>query len=86
MSAIAALDGPPVVGAALILLAVAWLGLPAFLAGCVIRERRDDQAASEPERPESSAEWLAVLAATDTPIFAEVWADSLRRDLEEWSA
>lgn len=51
-------------------------------AGLSLAARLDDD--ETPARPvDTTPEWLAVLAATDTPIFAEVWADSLRRDLKE---
>lgn len=74
----------------LISAAVLFYGIPALvLAAVVLRDRKADRAAArrraEQDR-EITPEWLAVLAATDTPIFAEVWADSLRRDLEDWSA
>lgn len=54
-----------VVGTLLIIGAVVWLGVPAFLAGCVLRERRDDRA--QPEDEGTTAEWLALLAAVDGP-------------------
>lgn len=47
-----------------------------------IERRADAKRRAEQDR-ELTPEWLAVLAATDTPIFAEVWAESLRRDLKE---
>lgn len=68
---------------------VIWLAPPAYLVGVFLRDLlhdRADKARREQQAREVSPEWLAVLAATDTPIFAEVWAESLRRDLEEWSA
>lgn len=58
-------------------LIVLWLVADSWLDG-----REDEKRRVEQSR-EVGSEWLAVLAAVDTPIFAEVWADSLRRDLEE---
>ena len=65
----AAIAGTPIA------LIFAWIKADEWLDG-----RWADEA---PETAETTPEWLAVLAATDTPIFAEVWAESLRRDLEE---
>lgn len=62
---------------------------PAYFLALAVREhldRREADRRREQQGRKADAEWLAVLAATDTPIFAEVWAESLRHDLEEWSA
>lgn len=53
-----------------------WIFADEFLAAREDRKRRAEQ-----DR-QISPEWIADLA-TDTPIFADVWAESLRRDLEE---
>ena len=66
--------------------ALIWLAPVAGLAALHVRERRIQRQEAARRVEEGRAvdrEWLAVLAATDTPIFAEVWAESLRRDLEE---
>lgn len=55
----------------------AWLAADSWLA------RREDQKRRAEQDREVTPEWLRLLAATDTPIFAEVWAESLRRDLKE---
>lgn len=76
-------------GAGAILLAAAviiWTAPLVALAYAIVRDRfadRDDAARRVEQDREPDAEWLAVLAAVDTPLFAEVWAESLRRDLEE---
>lgn len=51
-------------------------------ADSLLEERAEARRRAQQDR-ETTPEWLAVLAATDTPIFAEVWAESLRRDLKE---
>ena len=68
--------------------ALIWLAPVAGLVALRVRERRiqRQEAARRAEQGRvADRQWLAVLAATDTPIFAEVWADTLRRDLEEWA-
>lgn len=60
----------------------AWIAADTWLA---VRADRADEARRIEQERQVTPEWLAVLAATDTPIFAEVWAESLRRDLEEWA-
>lgn len=57
-------------------LIVAWIWADELLAARADRKHRAEQ-----DR-EVSPDWIADLA-TDTPIFADVWAESLRRDLEE---
>ena len=66
--------------------AVIWLAPVAALVALRVRERREARAEAARRAEEgrvADREWLALLAATDAPIFAEVWADSLRHDLKE---
>lgn len=61
---------------------------PAFCLALWLAERRDrkaDEKARAEQDRRADAEWLAILKAAETPIYAQVWAESLRRDLEEWA-
>lgn len=59
---------------------------PAYLLALAIRERRDqreDARRREAEDRAADAEWLAVLAATETPIFDQLTCEAIER-AEGW--
>ena len=57
-------------------LVLAWAWADEWLADLADRRRRAEQ-----DR-QTDAEWLAGLAATDTPVFAELAAEQMRAELE----
>jgi len=69
--------------AALIVVAC-WLTPFVLIAAWILADRYLDSRGDTDERPEADAEWLAVLAATDTPIFAGLAAERTRAELDSW--